>query len=71
LTTDASGFYTTNGLPVGKYKIDLDAAGYAPQSLFVDVTTATIFTVNFANVPQADGSIEAPSRNWCSPPEVR
>lgn len=47
LKTDANGNYLTEGLPKGKYKIEVDADGYAPVAQDQDVVADTTYTVNF------------------------
>lgn len=56
LTTDTSGFYQTEGLTFGTYKVTVSADGYAPSKQEVEISSEAIITVNFS-LQLAPGSI--------------
>jgi len=47
LTTNSSGAYATNFIPVGAYTITVSPAGFTPQSKSATVNTGQTTTVNF------------------------
>jgi hypothetical protein len=46
-TTNSSGVYNSNWVPVGSYTVTVSAAGHTTQSQSTTVTTGNTTTLNF------------------------